>query len=955
MRLIHPPHYMDAITAAVARQLKRPANPRLVDTIVGFYHATSTLQEFAAKCAIIGIADATEVYNTIATSGTKPPPAAKRTVVTIDGDDDVDVVIKPKPKKFKGFKKIDKLEAKRRSETLATDDVNDNDTPTTTNHISKLISTTTTKTASTRPANSHPQSHASFVPHSITQGPSDTDTSRLQVVSHFHTPPFLQPHRNYLSVHLEKMGPMVDPVKNDKSELAVEAREGSRLVDDRRQFIERKKKMEQLVGQADANSNDKPSQKPQREDDDEPSGKHEDIAATRRRLPVYQVKTQLVQTILENQVTVVIGETGSGKTTQLAQYLYEHGIRGKIACTQPRRVAAMLVAKRVAVEVGCDLGTTVGYLVRFDDCTSPKTKLRFMTDGILVRELLGDPMLLEYDVIIMDEAHERSLNTDVLLGLFKRLLTQRLDLKLVVTSATMNATRFSDYFGQAPQFFIPGRTFPVETLYAKLLATDYVDQAVKQVLTIHLSTRDNDGDILVFMTGQEDIEAVCDVLHERMAKLDDPPPLAILPIYSLLPPEQQKRIFAPYRHRKVVVATNIAETSLTIDGIRYVIDLGLVKMNVYSAKLGMDVLRVVPVSLANANQRSGRAGRTGPGVGYRLYTERAALEEMMFRQPIPEIQRTNLSNVMLLLKLLGVDDIAKFPFLDPPPPDLLYGSLYDLWALGALTPQGQLTELGTIMTKFPLDPTLSRALILSSLPQFGCSAQMVLIVAMLALGPSQIFLRPKQRAKEADLARDKFIIPESDHLTLLNVYNQWTRQSRHSQWSATNFINDKLMIKARDIRQQLVGVLELLKLPLVLALEDTVRKCLCAGFFASAAVVERVNPTSGSPEFLLLRHRYMKLYLHPTSVLVGANLLCPYVIYHQLMMTLKEYISCVTVVDPLWLVDYGGVYYDVSELHKRRYQITTENVAELFGTIDDDKPVEAPVDPVVMPRRHRGL
>lgn len=939
---------MDAITAAVGRQLQRPANPRLVETIVGFYHASGSLAEFATKCSIIGIPDAQEVYDTISASGARAKPAAKRAVVTIDNDDDVDILPKPKLKKFKGFKKIDKLEAKRRSETLAGDEANET--------IKGHIATTTTTTPSSASTTVNKVSTSpGFIPHYVVQGPNSQDTLRLQVVSHFHTPPFLQQNSHYLSVHLEKMGPMVDPVKNDKSELAVEAREGSRLVDDRRQLIERKKKMEQLVGQSGDETKAEPTNIETKTEPTKAELPKEDIAATRRRLPVYQVKPQLVQTILENQVTVVIGETGSGKTTQLAQYLYEHGISGKIACTQPRRVAAMLVAKRVADEVGCDLGSTVGYLVRFDDRTTPLTKLRFMTDGILVREFLGDPLLLEYDVIIMDEAHERSLNTDVLLGLFKRLLTQRLDLKLVVTSATMNATRFSDYFGQAPQFFIPGRTFPVETLYAKLLATDYVEQAVKQVLTIHLSTRDNDGDILVFMTGQEDIEAVCDVLRERLAKIDDPPPLDILPIYSLLPPEQQKRIFAPSPHRKVVVATNIAETSLTIDGIRYVIDLGLVKMNVYSAKLGMDVLRVVPVSLANANQRSGRAGRTGPGVGYRLYTERAALEEMMFRQPIPEIQRTNLSNVMLLLKLLGVEDIAKFPFLDPPPPDLLYGSLYDLWALGALSSQGRLTELGTIMTKFPLDPTLSRALILSSLPRFGCSAQMVLIVAMLALGPSQIFLRPKERAKEADLARDKFIIPESDHLTLLNVYNQWTRQSRSAKWSATNFINDKLMMKARDIRQQLVGVLEQLKLPLVLALEDTVRKCLCAGFFALAAVVERVNPNSGLPEFLLLRHRYMKLFLHPTSVLVGANLLCPYVIYHLLMMTLKEYISCVTVVDPLWLVDYGGVYYDVSDLHKRRFEITTESVANEFET-DKKETLVAPVtETVVVPRRHRGL
>ena len=340
------------------------------------------------------------------------------------------------------------------------------------------------------------------------------------------------------------------------------------------------------------------------------------IKEQRESLPIFKLRETIIQAIEENQIMVVVGDTGSGKTTQMTQYLAEAGFasRGIIGCTQPRRVAAMSVAKRVAEEVGCRLGQEVGYTIRFEDCTSPSTRIKYMTDGMLLRECLVDPLVSKYSVLLLDEAHERTVSTDVLFGLLKKAAKERPDLRLIVTSATLDAERFSSYFFNCPILTIPGRTYPVEVLYAKEPESDYLDSALMTVMQIHLS--EPPGDILVFLTGQEEIDTACEVLYERMKALGSSvPELIILPVYSALPSEMQSKIFdpAPPGCRKVVLATNIAETSITIDGIFYVIDPGFVKQNSYDAKLGMDALIVVPISQAQAKQRSGRAGRTGPG------------------------------------------------------------------------------------------------------------------------------------------------------------------------------------------------------------------------------------------------------------------------------------------------------------------------------------------------------
>ncbi|KAL0333767.1 UNVERIFIED_CONTAM: putative pre-splicing factor ATP-dependent RNA helicase DEAH5 [Sesamum angustifolium] len=391
------------------------------------------------------------------------------------------------------------------------------------------------------------------------------------------------------------------------------------------------------------------------------------IQEQRQSLPIYKLKNELVQAVHDNQVLVVIGETGSGKTTQVTQYLAEAGYttKGKIGCTQPRRVAATSVAKRVAEEFGCRLGEEVGYAIRFEDCTGPETVIKYMTDGMLLREILVDENLSQYSVIMLDEAHERTINTDVLFGLLKQLVKRRPDLRLIVTSATLDAEKFSGYFFNCNIFTIPGRTFPVEILYTKQPESDYLDAALITVLQIHLT--EPEGDILLFLTGQEEIDYACQCLYERMKGLGKSvPELIILPVYSALPSEMQSRIFepAPPGKRKVVVATNIAEASLTIDGIFYVIDPGFAKQNVYNPKQGLDSLVITPISQASAKQRAGRAGRTGPGKCYRLYTESAFHNEMS-PTTIPEIQRINLGMITLTMKAMGINDLLSFDFMDP--------------------------------------------------------------------------------------------------------------------------------------------------------------------------------------------------------------------------------------------------------------------------------------------------
>ncbi|KAL9639561.1 MAG: hypothetical protein Q9164_000838, partial [Protoblastenia rupestris] len=653
------------------------------------------------------------------------------------------------------------------------------------------------------------------------------------------------------------------------------------------------------------------------------------IKQQRESLPVFKFRKQLLDAVNENQLMIVVGDTGSGKTTQLTQYLAEGGFanHGMIGCTQPRRVAAMSVAKRVAEEVGCKLGQEVGYTIRFEDCTSPETRIKYMTDGMLQREVLLDPNIRKYSVIMLDEAHERTIATDVLFGLLKKTLRRRPDLKVIVTSATLDADKFSEYFNKCPIFTIPGRTYPVEIMYSREPESDYLDAALVTVMQIHLT--EPPGDILLFLTGQEEIDTSCEILYERMKALGPSvPELIILPVYSALPSEMQSRIFepAPPGSRKVVIATNIAETSITIDQIYYVIDPGFVKQNAYDPKLGMDSLVVTPISQAQAKQRAGRAGRTGPGKCFRLYTE-AAFQSEMLPTSIPEIQRQNLSHTILMLKAMGINDLLHFDFMDPPPTNTMLTALEELYALSSLDDEGLLTRLGRKMADFPMEPALAKVLIYSV--DMGCSEELLSIVAMLSV--QTVFYRPKEKQQQADQKKAKFHDPHGDHLTLLNVYNGWKSSKFSNPWCFENFIQARSMRRAQDVRQQLVSIMERYKHQIVSCGRNTmkVRQALCSGFFRNAA---RKDPQEGYKTLI----EGTPVYMHPSSAMFGKP--AEHVIFHTLVLTTKEYMHCTTGIEPKWLVDAAPTFFKVAStdrLSKRKKAERIQPLHNRFAGEDD--------------------
>lgn len=655
------------------------------------------------------------------------------------------------------------------------------------------------------------------------------------------------------------------------------------------------------------------------------------IAEQRSLLPIAKLRDQLISAISSNQILIVVGETGSGKSTQMTQYLLEAGYtKGKkrIGCTQPRRVAAMSVAKRVAEEQGCLLGEEVGYTIRFEDCTSPETKIKYMTDGMLLREVLTDGNLSQYSVIMLDEAHERTIATDVLFGLLKGCVKRRKDLKVIVTSATLDAEKFSSYFFNCDIFTIPGRLFPVEVFFSKSAVSDYIEESLNTVMRIHLT--EPAGDVLLFLTGQEEIDTAAEILYERMKKLgSNVPELIILPVYSALPSEMQTKIFdpAPVGSRKVVIATNIAEASLTIDGIYYVVDPGFAKQKVYNPKLGMDSLVVAPISQASARQRKGRAGRTGPGKCFRLYTENAYLHEML-PTTVPELQRSNLSHTVLMLKAMGINELLTFDFMDPPPAPYLVSAMERLYSLGALDDEGLLTKLGRMMSQFPLDPMLSKMLLASV--DLGCSEEILTVVSM--LGVQSVFYRPKEKQGQADQKKSKFHQPEGDHLTLLTVFNAWQRQRTSNAWCYDNFIQARSLKRAQDVRKQLVVIMDRFNLDIVSAGKNYVkiRKAIVSGFFVHAA---KKDPQEGYRTLV----DGQQVFIHPSSSLFHAQ--PEWVIYHEVVLTTKEYMREVMAIESKWLVELAPRFFragDPSKLSRRKRREKIEPLFDRYAQNPND-------------------
>ncbi|KAJ4313738.1 hypothetical protein N0V94_006802 [Neodidymelliopsis sp. IMI 364377] len=650
-------------------------------------------------------------------------------------------------------------------------------------------------------------------------------------------------------------------------------------------------------------------------------------------LPIAQIKDQLLYTIETHPVTIIVGETGSGKTTQIPQYLLNAGwcnSGSQIAVTQPRRIAATSVAARVAEELGTPLGQKVGYSIRFEDVTSAATQIKFVTDGLLLREMLVDPLLKRYSVIMVDEAHERSLSSDILLSLLKKVLRKREDLRVVVSSATLEAERFLDFFnpGEGEKVWeksregygkivgIQGRTHPVEVQYLAEPTNNYVERIVETVMEIHKN--EADGDILVFLTGREEIDDATDMLSDRIADMPSTQQkLMPLPLYAGLPTEEQMFVFqkAPTNTRKVILSTNIAEASVTIDGIVYVVDSGYVKLRSYDAQLGVENLNVVPVSRASATQRSGRAGRTRPGKCFRLYTESAFknLEEATF----PEIQRSNLAPVLLQLLNLGITNLVRFDYLSAPPSALVTRALDLLYSLGALDTNARLTKpLGTRMAELPLEPQLSRALLSAATPEFGCLSEMLTIAAMMTL-QGNAFVSHNDNKAQLEKSRRRFAVSEGDHLTLYNVYDAFTKNGQNVQWCRENCLNHKSLVKAVSVRKQLAAYLDrfgvkesVLSAPDVLRvggkpLAERVRRCLTTGFFAHVARMK----SDGS--FTTVDGKTM-LWAHPSSVFFHRK--AEWVVYTEILATRdKVYIRDLSGVEMDWLVEYAPEYYKVRE------------------------------------------
>ncbi|XP_071447618.1 ATP-dependent RNA helicase DHX33 [Hetaerina americana] len=635
--------------------------------------------------------------------------------------------------------------------------------------------------------------------------------------------------------------------------------------------------------------------------DDSPHSKgysNSSINKHRRSLPVFAVKNRLLDEINNSPTIIIIGETGSGKTTQIPQYIHEARLEkaGAIAITQPRRVAAITVALRVATEMGCAVGHTVGYAVRFEDVTRGDTKLKYLTDGMLLREALSDNLLMMYNVIILDEAHERTIHTDVLFGIVKQAQSIRRaknfkPLKVILMSATMDVDHFSAYFDDAPIVYLQGRQYPVDIMRTTKSHEDYNFAILVTVFQIHREAPPNE-DILVFLTGQEEIEAM--VFNARLVAKDlmkSAPHLRVLPLYAALAQFQQLEVLRPGlpNTRKLILSTNIAETSITIPGVKYVIDSGMVKLRTHNPMTGMDSLKVQRISKAQAWQRAGRAGREGPGTCYRMYTEEEY--NKMAEMTVPEIQRCNLSGVVLQLLAMGVNALS-FDFMDKPPTESIMEAMRKLSHLNAILSVNhpELTPLGRQMATFPLDPHYSRVILAAW--EMGCVEEVVTLVAVLS--GENLRVTVSKRREDAAAAHQKFVSSTGDHITNLNIFRAYNSAAMKKQFCFDNFLNNRNLEYAGGVRSQLLDLCRHSNIPISSCGQDSdcIRKCLIAGLFGNLAQLQREGHylTVGSNQVVAI---------HPSSVLFRSK--PPLVIYGEVVQTGRCYMRQVSSIDPDWV------------------------------------------------------
>ncbi|CAF0716373.1 unnamed protein product [Adineta steineri] len=687
------------------------------------------------------------------------------------------------------------------------------------------------------------------------------------------------------------------------------------------------------------------------------------ITQHRRHLPIANYRTHILYLLEKYRTLIIIGQTGSGKSTQIPQYLLEGGWtrNGKLVCmTEPRRIATVQLAQRIADERDVLLGKEVGYRIRFEDVySSGLTQLIILTEGLLLRELMYDPLLTRYNVVIIDEAHERSIQTDLLLGLLKKIQRRRRDLRLIITSATIDSERLRAFFENQPSSLVKnenqsaekedeeqlnecfimsveGRSYPVEIFHTSEPVPDYRKACADACIQIHENEKYNEqGDILCFISGQDDVLQITRELHEYARRLtdeqqhlkrkDERKKLIILPLYANLKFIDQMKVFekTPPNTRKIIVATNIAETSITIPGIVYVIDCGYVRLKLFNPEFGFEVLTTLPITHSSALQRAGRAGRVRSGKAYRLYP--ISEYEKMKEFQLPEMQRCDLALAVLQIKALGIHNIVRFDFPSPPPSKNLLQAIECLYALRAIDEQSRLTtDLGMKMAELPLHPTHARALILSL--EYGCTQEILKIVASLQV--KHVFLHPPSEKMRATKLHAKFACQEGDLITALNVIKAFEKQMMPQQFCDKHMLNIKSLKRILEIKDSLEKSLRRL-VPKHHKISSSsgddvipVLKCLTDAFFMNAARLAIDGYT-----YRTFRGSSQELYMHPSCILSPIlqaqeqtqSQLPKIILFNELIQSSKMFMSDITVIEQNWLYEIAGHYYE--QLSTRQWML----------------------------------